>query len=55
MQIGVPKEIHPGERRVATTPEAAEALQKLAFTVAIASGPGLQAHLLNALIREDGR
>ncbi len=54
MQIGVPKEIHPGERRVATTPEAAEALQKLGFTLAIESGAGLQANFSDAAFREAG-
>ena len=54
MQIGVPKEIHPGERRVATTPEAAETLQKLGFTVTIESGAGLQANFSDAAFREAG-
>jgi len=40
MHIGVPKEVYPGERRVATTPEAAQQLQKLGFSVAIESGAG---------------
>ena len=40
MKIGVPKEIHPGEKRVATTPEAAEQLIKLGFDVSIESGAG---------------
>ena len=31
MRIGVPKEIHEGEKRVATTPEVAELLKKLGF------------------------
>ncbi len=33
MKIGVPKEIHDGEKRVATTPEAAEKIIKLGFEV----------------------
>ena len=40
MRIGVPKEIHDGERRVATTPDVAGQLQKLGFTVAIEAGAG---------------
>src|SRR4051812_25671072 len=40
MKIGVPKEIHEGEKRVATTPEAVAELRKLGFTVAIESGAG---------------
>jgi len=40
MQIGIPKEIYEGECRVATTPEVAQHLQKLGFTVAVESGAG---------------
>ena len=40
MKIGVPSETHPGERRVAITPDVAEQLQKLGFSVAIESGAG---------------
>lgn len=40
MRIGIPKEIHAGEKRVATTPEVAEKLQKLGFSVAVESGAG---------------
>ncbi|PZN74451.1 MAG: hypothetical protein DM484_21310, partial [Candidatus Methylumidiphilus alinenensis] len=40
MRIGIPKEIHDGEKRVATTPEVAEKLQKLGFTVAVEAGAG---------------
>ncbi len=43
MQIGIPTEIVTGEKRVATTPEAAGWLQKLGFTVAIESGAGEKA------------
>jgi NAD(P) transhydrogenase subunit alpha len=43
MKIGVPMEIHPGERRVATTPEVATQLIKLGFEVAIESGAGAAA------------
>jgi len=43
MQIGIPKEIHEGERRVATTPEVAEHLRKLGFSVAIQKGAGTAA------------
>ena len=38
--IGVPKETAPGEKRVATVPEAVEKLIKLGFSVAIESGAG---------------
>jgi len=43
MRIGVPKETHPSERRVATTPEVAEIIKELGFEVAIESGAGLEA------------
>lgn len=44
MKIGVPKEIHKGERRVATTPDVVTKLIKLGFDVAIESGAGLAAN-----------
>ncbi len=37
MRIGIPKEIHDGEMRVATTPDVAGQLQKLGFTVSVES------------------
>ena len=39
-RIGVPREIFPGEKRVATVPEVVEKLIKLGFKVAIESGAG---------------
>lgn len=45
MRIGVPREIFDGEQRVATTPEAAQQLQKLGYSVAIESGAGNTAKL----------
>ena len=44
MRIGVPKEIHKGERRIAATPEVTELIKKLGFEVAIESGAGLQSN-----------
>ena len=38
--IGVPKEIAPGEKRVATVPDVVEKLVKLGFSVAVESGAG---------------
>lgn len=38
--IGIPKEIHPGEKRVAATPQTIIKLRKLGFDVAIESGAG---------------
>ena len=35
MKIGVPREIHPDENRVAATPQTTEQLIKLGFAVAI--------------------
>ncbi|QJR16248.1 Re/Si-specific NAD(P)(+) transhydrogenase subunit alpha [Usitatibacter palustris] len=38
--IGVPKEVFPGEKRVATVPEAIPKLAKLGFSVVVQSGAG---------------
>ena len=54
MRIGVPKEIHPGEKRVATTPEVAEQIIKLGFEVNIESGAGLAANFSDEAYREAG-
>lgn len=43
MRIGVPKEIEEGEKRVALTPEVANQLHKLGFTLAIEAGAGAEA------------
>lgn len=43
MLIGIPKERFAGEMRVATTPDAAQHLQKLGYEVAIESGAGEKA------------
>ncbi len=54
MRIGVPKEIHQGERRVALTPEVAELLIKLGFEVAIEAGAGDEANFSDEAYREYG-
>ncbi len=54
MKIGVPKEIHPGERRVATTPETVEKLLKLGFTVSVESGAGAGADISDEAFRAAG-
>ncbi|MDH3469116.1 MAG: Re/Si-specific NAD(P)(+) transhydrogenase subunit alpha [Gammaproteobacteria bacterium] len=54
MKIGVPKEIHAGEKRVATTPEVAEQLQKLGFSVAVEAGAGKLANFADDTYREAG-
>lgn len=40
MKVGIPKEVYPGECRVAATPDTARRLQKLGFDVLIESGAG---------------
>ena len=47
MKIGVPKEIHAGEQRVATTPDVATQLIKLGFSVAVEDGAGAAASYSN--------
>jgi len=54
MRIGIPKEIHAGEKRVATTPDVAEKLMKLGFSVAIQSGAGEGANLSDDAFRQVG-
>jgi H+-translocating NAD(P) transhydrogenase subunit alpha len=54
MKIGVPKEIYAGECRVALTPESAQHLQKLGFTLAIESNAGAAAKFPDDAYREAG-
>jgi NAD(P) transhydrogenase subunit alpha len=54
MRIGIPKELYKGEKRVATTPDAAERLQKLGFSVALESGAGINANFSDEAYREVG-
>ena len=54
MKIGIPREIHEGEKRVATTPEAAEQIIKLGFSMAVESGAGLGADISDEAYREVG-
>ena len=54
MRIGIPKEIHDGEKRVATTPEVAAKLQKLGFTVAVEAGAGEGADYSDAAYQAAG-
>jgi len=54
MKIGVPKEVHEGERRVATTPQVAQQLQKLGFSVSIEAGAGAEANYTDDAYREVG-
>ncbi len=52
--IGIPREIHTGERRVAATPETSKALLKLGFTIALEAGAGERASFPDDLYREVG-
>jgi len=54
MKIGVPKEIHEGEKRVATTPEVIGHLRKLGFEVIVETGAGSLANFSDALYTEAG-
>ena len=54
MKIGIPKEVHPGEKRVATTPEAAEQIMKLGFSILVESGAGLGANISDEAYKEVG-
>jgi NAD(P) transhydrogenase subunit alpha len=54
MKIGIPKEVHLGEKRVATTPEAAEKLIKLGFEVYVESGAGQGADISDEAYQQMG-
>ena len=54
MRIGVPREIHPGEKRVATVPEVAEKLIKLGFSVTVESDAGAGANFSDEAYRAVG-
>ncbi|MFN2501098.1 MAG: Re/Si-specific NAD(P)(+) transhydrogenase subunit alpha [Pyrinomonadaceae bacterium] len=52
--IGIPKEIHPGERRVAATPQTILRLKKLGFEVAVEANAGHGINCSNSEFREAG-
>jgi NAD(P) transhydrogenase subunit alpha len=52
--IGVPREVFPGEKRVATVPEVVEKLIKLGFKVAVESGAGDAANFSDEVYRAAG-
>ncbi|MDP4199579.1 MAG: Re/Si-specific NAD(P)(+) transhydrogenase subunit alpha [Bacteroidota bacterium] len=52
--IGIPKEVYPGERRVAATPETSQKLQKLGFEVRVESGAGEAADFPDARYEQAG-
>jgi NAD(P) transhydrogenase subunit alpha len=54
MEIGVPREIHAGERRVATTPEVASQLIKMGFSVAVEANAGTAASYSDAAYEAAG-
>lgn len=54
MRIGIPKEIDEGEKRVALTPEVAQQLQKLGYTLAIETKAGEAANFDDDQYREVG-
>ncbi len=53
-RIGVPREIFPGEKRVASVPEAVEKLIKLGFLVLVESGAGAGANVSDEDYRASG-
>jgi proton-translocating NAD(P)+ transhydrogenase subunit alpha len=54
MRIGVPREIHAGEKRVATTPDVAAQLIELGFAVAVEKGAGARASFTDAAYGDTG-
>ena len=54
LTIGVPREIFPGEKRVATVPDVVEKLIKLGFRVAVESGAGEAANFNDDTYRTAG-
>jgi H+-translocating NAD(P) transhydrogenase subunit alpha len=52
--IGIPREIHPGEKRVAATPQTILKLKKLGFDVAVESGAGDAVNSSDAEYQEAG-
>ncbi len=54
MRIGVPREIYPGEKRVATVPDVVTKLVKLGFEVAVERGAGELADLSDEAYVEAG-
>jgi NAD(P) transhydrogenase subunit alpha len=52
--IGIPKEVFPGEKRVATVPDVVQKLVKLGFSVAVQSGAGAAASIDDDAYRAAG-
>ncbi|HMM78648.1 MAG TPA: Re/Si-specific NAD(P)(+) transhydrogenase subunit alpha [Pyrinomonadaceae bacterium] len=53
-KIGIPREINPGEKRVAATPETVIKLKKLGYDVAVESGAGEGINVADAEYQEAG-
>jgi NAD(P) transhydrogenase subunit alpha len=54
MRVGIPTEVHPGERRVAATPDTVGKLMKLGLEVSVQAGAGAGAKLADALYAAAG-
>ena len=54
MRVGIPTEVHPGEQRVAATPDTVRKLIKLGFEVSVQSGAGEGAKLTDDAYAEAG-
>ena len=54
MRIGVPREVHKGEQRVATTPDVAAQLIKLGFDVAVEANAGAAANYSDGSYKDAG-
>ncbi len=54
IKIGIPKEIHPGERRVAATPQTVLRLRKLGFEVLVEAGAGREIDCFDGSYKEAG-
>jgi len=54
MKIGIPKEVHDNEKRVAATPETVERIRKLGYTMAIEAGAGVAANFSDEAYKEAG-
>jgi NAD(P) transhydrogenase subunit alpha len=54
VKVGIPKEIHPGEKRVAGTPATVARLIKMGHTVLVQAGAGEGASILDSAYAESG-
>jgi NAD(P) transhydrogenase subunit alpha len=54
MKIGIPREVHDGERRVATTPDVVGQLRKLGFEVIVESNAGAAASFSDSAYEQAG-